>query len=146
MAPLAEYPGKPAKGETNGYDKLEEYDDVVQQNIQAAYDLAGQKVDSTEATLKFGQLEEALELRATSEALALQKADLQNEIGEKADRTEVQTAINAANDATFEANRRVLTEDRAGLNAVGWAEAVYIPKGGTAPAGLDPYVLVIEDA
>jgi len=34
--------------------------------------------------------------------------------------------------------------DPAGLNTVGWCQAVFIENGGTVPVGTPPYTLVIE--
>ena len=45
MSPLVPYPAKPIKGETNGYDKLEAYDEVVQNNIQTVFDASNANVD-----------------------------------------------------------------------------------------------------
>lgn len=132
MAPLAEYPNKPGKGETDGYDKLEAYDEVVQANIKAAFDLAGTKVDAEQAAEKFDELE--------------------NTVGSKAAIADLETVNNKASDALFLAtNAQEAVEDKlddtdkAGLNKLGWAPAVFIPKGAATPVGLPPYTLVVED-
>lgn len=41
---------------------------------------------------------------------------------------------------------KVNTADVAGLNDAGWARAIYIPSGGTVPAGTPTYTLVIEES
>ena len=132
MAPLAAYPDKPAKGEENGYNKLEAYDEVVQANIEAAYELAGTKVDAEQAAEKFTELE--------------------NDIGAKAAIADLETVNNKASDALFLATNaqeavedKIGDDDKAGLNKLGWAPAVFIPKGAAVPAGLPPYTLVVED-
>ncbi|UUG69596.1 hypothetical protein SEA_FRANSOYER_31 [Microbacterium phage Fransoyer] len=49
-----------------------------------------------------------------------------------------------AMEAQSTANAAVPAADVAGLNDVGWARAVFIPNGGTAPVGTPAYTLVIE--
>ena len=143
MAPLVPYPAKPSKGETNGYDKLEAYDEAVQENIQAAYDLAAGSVDAETAKQKFTEIETAVGQRATTEYVNQQRTELENDIGAKADRSEVKTAINTSNDALFQAGQKVNIDDKAGLNEVGWAPAIYIARDAEVPA-VPPFTQIIR--
>ena len=55
-------------------------------------------------------------------------------------------AETAAAAAQAKADAAVPTSGVAGLNTVGWARAVFIPKGGTIPGGTPVYTLVVEAA
>jgi hypothetical protein len=120
MAPLADYPNRPSVGEEGGLSgwpaKREQYDEAVEANIQAAYDLA----DDAKS-------------QASSASTAASEAA-----------TAASEAADAADAASTAAASKVATEDVAGLNDLGWARAIFIPKDSVVPTGLPAYTLVVE--
>lgn len=74
-----------------------------------------------------------------------------NQLGTKASATDLDNVFTVATDAQSDAtaalsglSAKVNTADVAGLNTVGWARAVWIASGGTAPVGTPAYTIVIE--
>ena len=47
MAPLHAYPSRPSQGQTNWFSDREDYDEVVENNIQETYDALDDKVDTS---------------------------------------------------------------------------------------------------